>query len=291
MNSVEQLGNDRPAKMCVQCGQFTTNEFVCDDCEAPRNPNARPASTKEQHEILSKDERSYYMGWYVSAVLGVLLFASLGYIYVLKQAPNSAALQAKRPSIQINQNELVRQAPARPPFNPNNQRPPFVQRGTFNGNPNQNAGFARTQRQTPPEVQDTAGVAGAQMMANAFRQEYQRDVANQQRQDWDTYYGWVQEFYAGGWGHPGWKETGNDVLSRVQGNRHLAIRQKWNALGVLLGGEWSKDNGVRRIDTGDLSQLGQALQGALSRDRGDGATIEAKIDEVTQYVNNKRGGR
>ena len=68
-------------------------------------------------------------------------------------------------------------------------------------------------------------------------------------------------------------------------------RDGGGAAGVSGGGEWSKDNGVRRIDTGDLSQLGQALQGALSRDRGDGATIEAKIDEVTQYVNNKRGGR
>jgi hypothetical protein len=91
------------------------------------------------------------------------------------------------------------------------------------------------------------------------------DAANQEIQSEDEYLLWVQRFYEGFNTVPGWFDLTRQVLARVPAAEQAAVSAQLAALGVTIGGEWAKDNSVRRIDTSTVATWRDALQEALSR--------------------------
>jgi hypothetical protein len=55
------------------------------------------------------------------------------------------------------------------------------------------------------------------------------------------------------------------VLARVSDEEKATVSAQLAALGATIGGEWAKDNSVRRIDTSTVATWRDALQEALSR--------------------------
>ncbi len=123
-----------------------------------------------------------------------------------------------------------------------------------------------------------------------FRPEYNSDTANQQRQTWNDYFGWVRTFYEGSAFTSGWTAQGKNVISGV---RSTVAQQdlvfKLNYLGKKVSREWSKDNGVRKIDTADLNRWGRALSVAKSKDTGSGDNIKIAMIDINAQVNRKLG--
>lgn len=61
-------------------------------------------------------------------------------------------------------------------------------------------------------------------------------------------------------GSPNWRE----VVDRAAAEGDAATLTSACRLGRQLGHEWARDNGVRRIDTGDLRRYHQLLNGSTS---------------------------
>lgn len=123
-----------------------------------------------------------------------------------------------------------------------------------------------------------------------FRPEYNRDTANQARQTWNSYAEWVRSFYAGSFLSAGWTAQGRSILASV---RYAAAQQELlemlNYLGKKIAREWAKDNGIRKINTSDLSVWGRTLTDAKSRDTGTGARIKQSIIDINNQADKKLG--
>jgi len=283
----------QPQKMCVVCGRLTLNDLVCDGCQSKSASNpgvARPMAYPIQEQG-AQNEMPANMGWIVASVLSVLLAICFWYIF-LRNNPHSnsgaLAVTGDKPS---NESQFVppsaplvqgTKAPQNQPSNPTNQ--PAISTGT---------GVVRNSQQGSPRtptgstqmassdnlLQDMIGVSGAIVFMERFREEYKNDAANQEHQSWETYWQRVQDFYVGG---AGWQATGNNALSRVASDKRSTLRAKWDNLGVVIAAEASKDDRVRRISSSDVSSFFGDLSSALSVDKGDGASILSKIDEVSR---------
>jgi hypothetical protein len=125
-----------------------------------------------------------------------------------------------------------------------------------------------------------------------FRPEYDRDTANQAKESWQEYWSWVNKFYEGDFFTQGWTKQGKGLLEVVRSERTRdELRATLNDLGRRVAAEWSKDNGVRKIDTANLLQFGRQLQIARQRDDGSGSSIRAAVDKIRSQVDAKLGGR
>lgn len=98
-----------------------------------------------------------------------------------------------------------------------------------------------------------------------FQANWDNDAANQQIQPEDEYLLWVQRFYEGFNTVPGWFELETQVLARLPEEERASAAEQLAALGMTIGGEWAKDNSVRRIDTSTVATWRDALQESLSR--------------------------
>jgi hypothetical protein len=125
-----------------------------------------------------------------------------------------------------------------------------------------------------------------------FRPEYDRDTANQAKQPWEQYWGWVKTFYQGNLLARGWTAQGEElaaVLKSEAGRDEL--RGALNALGRRIVAEWAKDNEVRKISTADVRTFADRLQEAKRADDGSGEALRKAVDEVRAVVDARIGAR
>ncbi len=121
-----------------------------------------------------------------------------------------------------------------------------------------------------------------------FRPEYDRDAANQARETWQEYWPWVQTFYQGNFLSSGWTGQGEVTLNGVRSEKARdELRADLNGLGRQIAAEWSKDNGVRKIDTGALRVLGSRITKAAQRDDGSGGAIQEELTAIRAEVDAK----
>jgi hypothetical protein len=124
-----------------------------------------------------------------------------------------------------------------------------------------------------------------------FKPEYERDKANQARESYREYLSWVKQFYQGNLFSRGWTAQGTALLQTVREEQARdELRATLNDLGRRIAAEWSKDNGLRKINTVDLRNFGKRLQQARARDDGSGAAIREAIDAVRADVKDKLSG-
>jgi hypothetical protein len=147
-------------------------------------------------------------------------------------------------------------------------------------------------RDTALPAKDTATSAKEiySPVADDFRPSYDRDTENQQRESWNEYWSWVQQFYNGNLFDQGWKKRTNEVLQGIQSEKvRDELRARLNDLSRLIAAEWSRDNDIRRISTSDLSAYGNRLRRAKSKDGGNGNAIRAEIAAIRADVEARLG--
>jgi hypothetical protein len=121
-----------------------------------------------------------------------------------------------------------------------------------------------------------------------FRPEYDRGAANQAKESWDEYWSWVKTFYEGAFLSPGWTSQGTVTLNGVRSEKMRdELRSDLNELGRRIAAEWSKDNGVRKIDTASLRVLGGRITKATQRDDGSGRAIQEELKAIRAEVDAK----
>lgn len=119
-----------------------------------------------------------------------------------------------------------------------------------------------------------------------FRPEYDRDAVNQSRESWDDYWSWVTQFYNGNLFSTGWTTQSQDLLGSVRAEKTRdELRAALNALGRRAAAEWSKDNGVRKLDTNDL-RLRQSAPAGESDD-GSGSSLRSVIGTIAAELETK----
>jgi hypothetical protein len=124
-----------------------------------------------------------------------------------------------------------------------------------------------------------------------FRPAYDSDAANKKVQTWAQYWGWVTSFYRGNLFHKGWTFQVTSYLDGVSVEaQRRRLRSEFNALGRDLCREWAKDNGVRKVGTGDLRRYAAMLEGASRADDGTGRRLLEAIDSVRGDYRRKMGG-
>ena len=118
-----------------------------------------------------------------------------------------------------------------------------------------------------------------------FRERYEQDAANRQRQSFEEYSDWVKTFYEGKRFPPvpGWRKREEDLLRHHHANHEL--RHALHETGRLLASEWAKDNGVRRVSTNDLQAWGKRFESAAK----DPVALRAALDEVQAEVKKRMG--
>lgn len=98
-----------------------------------------------------------------------------------------------------------------------------------------------------------------------FQQQWRADAANRDVQTRADYLMWVLRFYQGYNLVPGWLGMMEQVRSRVPDPQWRSIEPRLWQLGQLIGGEWAKDNSVRKLNTRAAAVWRDALLEALSR--------------------------
>jgi hypothetical protein len=105
-----------------------------------------------------------------------------------------------------------------------------------------------------------------------FVNEFQRDTVNHQQQTLDQYLTWVTRFYEGTELYPkGWNHITQALLLRItEAEQANEVKDKMQRLGLLISGEWAKNNQTRLINTRHVSIWGNALIKSLEQ----GETLE-----------------
>ncbi len=68
-------------------------------------------------------------------------------------------------------------------------------------------------------------------------------------------------------GSPNWNEAVQLIHDRAPPARRAALTAKACKLGRLIGMEWSRDNSIRKIDTGELSSFYDAFDQSQDEER------------------------
>ncbi|MFO0888566.1 MAG: hypothetical protein U0790_05390 [Isosphaeraceae bacterium] len=121
---------------------------------------------------------------------------------------------------------------------------------------------------------------------------YQGDLSNQRLQSWEQYRGWVRTFYEGNLVSEGWSRFGEVSVSSVRApETRRAVATQVNELGRIIGFEWAKDSGVRKITTTDLKRWNEIIAAAQRSDDGSGRrTIDALRAVREMAEGRSRGG-
>jgi hypothetical protein len=114
-----------------------------------------------------------------------------------------------------------------------------------------------------------------------FRAKFEADPANNAKQTWHDYWGWVQTFYKGKTFPPvpGWAAREREILAKVP-----EAKAELDKSGRALAAEWAKDNAVRKVSTSDLQAWGKRFSEAA---RSHDALLTA-LREVEEELR-KRG--
>jgi hypothetical protein len=121
-----------------------------------------------------------------------------------------------------------------------------------------------------------------------FQSEYDRDEANQQKQTWDEYWGWIQSFYNGNILVQGWTGRARWLLADLETSPVLErLQARVSVMGRAIASEWAKDSDVRRINTTDLRAWGKLMEQGKERDEGRGTEIGQVIDAIESEYRQK----
>jgi hypothetical protein len=71
---------------------------------------------------------------------------------------------------------------------------------------------------------------------------------------------WLKKFYEGTFLVKGWNARSKELVKSFEGSQRTEICRLLEALGGRIGGEWAKDNSIRRIDTEMLQHWGETLK-------------------------------
>lgn len=113
-----------------------------------------------------------------------------------------------------------------------------------------------------------------------FVRNYAEDVANQRLQSRTEYLEWTLSFYQGTLTYQsGWEDIETYVLDAPSPQREEALLAQLRELGILIGGEWSKHNDLRLIDSRMLSLWGSIIQLAPDFDKQQ-ETVELIASDV-----------
>lgn len=117
--------------------------------------------------------------------------------------------------------------------------------------------------------------------ADDFREAYKSDTANQAKQSWEDYHGWVLTFYRGNFLDEGWTAHAKRLTSRI---KNVELRSmtvdSMNRLGKKIAAEWAKDNDVRRISSKDVAAWGRLIDDAAKLDDGTGEKVRSALTKI-----------
>jgi hypothetical protein len=121
-----------------------------------------------------------------------------------------------------------------------------------------------------------------------YREEYDRDAANQKKQSWDQYWGWVKSFHEGSFFVSGWTDRAKELVEGVKhGPERKKLVKEIKAFGKDLCKEWAKDSSVCKIGTSDLTRWGKMVEKAKKEDAGDGEALARAISEIRKEYQKK----
>lgn len=94
-----------------------------------------------------------------------------------------------------------------------------------------------------------------------FEDIYRQDVINAKKQALDQYLTWVIRFYQGSEIYPnGWNVVTRDVLLSLKSPEAARdVETEMADIGLLIAGEWAKNNETRQINTRHVSIWGNAV--------------------------------
>jgi hypothetical protein len=114
-----------------------------------------------------------------------------------------------------------------------------------------------------------------------FRPEYTQDTANQRKQTWDQYWGWVKSFYKGTFFVPGWTDRAKGATNVVAaGPARRKVIKEVTDFGKEICKEWAKDASVCKIGSSDLIRWGKAVEKAKAKDDGSGEELRHAIAAI-----------
>lgn len=119
----------------------------------------------------------------------------------------------------------------------------------------------------------------AQLPGNEyFLKLYRQDKGNNTIQSLDEYLNWVRCFYEGTDLYPyGWRSITQTVLQKIDSpDMKNVVRGRMAQLGMLISGEWAKNNQTRLINSRQVSIWGNALIKSLE---------QGKILDLIEQVN------
>jgi hypothetical protein len=121
-----------------------------------------------------------------------------------------------------------------------------------------------------------------------YRVEYERDAANQKKQTWDQYWGWVKSFHEGTFFVSGWTERAKTMLDGVKpGPNRKKLVKEINAFGQDICKEWAKDSSVCKVGTADLTRWGKVIEKAKKIDEGNGNELARAVAAIREEFNKK----
>ncbi|PQO41895.1 hypothetical protein [Blastopirellula marina] len=95
---------------------------------------------------------------------------------------------------------------------------------------------------------------------NHFRRFYQADSANQKKQTWTQYEGWIKTFYSGNLLVSGWKSAAEKFCQNIQAEEERKEAVYYlNVLGRVIAAEWAKDAKHARITSADVQKWATEL--------------------------------
>lgn len=108
---------------------------------------------------------------------------------------------------------------------------------------------------------------------------YAGDENNQATQTLDLYLTWVVRFYHGFGPAEGWKKIEAKLVDGMTPQETMLTEPKIAYLGMLMSGEWAKDNKKRRVTTEMLLLWGSVM----TRAKGE-SNVDAVLDRLIADV-------
>jgi hypothetical protein len=110
-----------------------------------------------------------------------------------------------------------------------------------------------------------------------FLHVYQQDAGNAKLQNLDQYLGWVINFYQGTEFYPrGWSRICADLVHKHPDPVSASeVHNKLEHLGLMIAGEWAKNNQTRLITSRHVAIWGNAL--LKSAEQGEALVLLGKV--------------
>lgn len=97
---------------------------------------------------------------------------------------------------------------------------------------------------------------------------------------------WFNKFMEGTIILDGWKDITKKILADTPQNQRHQQRQLLESLGIKIGMEWSRDNTIRRIDTGQLREWGRDLKATARKQPERLSELIVSIGREVDYLLN-----